>query len=63
MLTVHGQRHSVADTVRVYIPAKEGGRGLMQVEKDYTVEVIKLTEFVESKEDPWYKLLGHTNIT
>jgi hypothetical protein len=32
MLTIHGQHHPRADIDRVYVPRKEGGRGLMQVE-------------------------------
>jgi hypothetical protein len=39
---------------------RPGGRGLMQMDGAYTVDVIKLMEYVESKEDP---LIGHTNIT
>jgi hypothetical protein len=29
MLTIHGQHHTRADIDRLYIPRKEGGRGLM----------------------------------
>jgi hypothetical protein len=32
MLTSHGQHHPRADIYRLYVPRKEGGRGLMQVE-------------------------------
>jgi hypothetical protein len=29
MLTIHGQHHTRADIDRLYVPRKEGGRGLM----------------------------------
>jgi hypothetical protein len=29
MLTIRGQRHPRADIDRLYVPRKEGGRGLM----------------------------------
>jgi hypothetical protein len=51
-LTVHGQHHPKADTERLYVPRKEGGRGLMQIDGIYKAEVMKLRECVESKEDP-----------
>jgi hypothetical protein len=46
MLTIHGQHHPKADIDRLYIPRKDGGRGLMQI-----TEVIKLKEYVEHRED------------
>jgi hypothetical protein len=32
MLTIHRQHHPRADTDRLYVPRKKGGRGLIQVE-------------------------------
>jgi hypothetical protein len=52
MLTIHGQHHPTADTDRLYVPRKEGGRGLIQVDRVYAAETIKSVEYVESKEDP-----------
>jgi hypothetical protein len=49
MLTTHGQHHPRADIVHLYVPRKEGGRGLMQVEKAYTAETLNLVEYVEIK--------------
>jgi hypothetical protein len=33
MLTIHGQHHLRADIDRLYVPTKEGGRGLIQVKE------------------------------
>jgi len=52
MLTIHGQHHPKADTDRLYVPRKEGRRGLMQTEGAYIAEVTKLMEYVDSKEEP-----------
>ena len=30
LLTIHGQHHPKADVDRLYVPRKQGGRGLMQ---------------------------------
>jgi hypothetical protein len=49
MLTIHGQQHPRADIDRLYVPRKEGERGLMQVEEAYTAETINLVEYVENK--------------
>jgi hypothetical protein len=49
LLTIH---HPKADVDHLYIPRKQGGRGLVQIEAAYTVEIIKLVEELDSKEDP-----------
>jgi len=36
----------------VYVPIKQGGRGLMQLETAHAVEITKLMEYVDRKEDP-----------
>jgi len=41
-LTIHRQHHSKADTDSLYVPRKQGGRGLMQLEGACPVEIIKL---------------------
>jgi hypothetical protein len=51
ILTIHGQHHPKADTDRFYVPSKDGGRGLMQIEGVYITEVIKLKEYVEHTDD------------
>jgi hypothetical protein len=57
MLTIHGQYHPRADIDRLYVPRKEGGRGLMQVEVAYIAETVNLVEYVESKEDPLIQIV------
>ena len=49
LITIHGQHHPKADIDRLYVPRKQGGRGLMQLE---AVEITKLVEYVDRKEDP-----------
>jgi hypothetical protein len=43
---------SKADVYHWYVTRKQGGRGLMQLEGAYAVEIIKLVEYVDRKEDP-----------
>jgi len=52
LLTIHGQHHPKADVDRLYVPSKQEGRGLMQLEAANAVEITKLVEYVERKEDP-----------
>jgi len=52
LLTIHGQHHPKADVDCLYVPRKQGGRGLMQLEAAQAVEIIKLVEYVDRKEDP-----------
>jgi hypothetical protein len=63
LLNIHGQHHPTADTDGLYVPRKDGGRGLMQKEGAYTAEVIKLEEYVEHTQDPLMQLFGHTIAT
>jgi hypothetical protein len=57
MLTIHGQHHPRAHIYRLYVPRKEGGRGLMQVEGAYIAETVNLVEYAESKEDPLIQIV------
>ena len=52
LLTIHGQHHPKADTDRFCVPRKQGGRVLMQLEAAHAVEITKLVEYVDRKEDP-----------
>jgi len=52
LLTIHGQHHPKADVDRLYVLRKQGGRGLMQLEAAHAVEITKLVEYVDRKEDP-----------
>jgi hypothetical protein len=57
MLTIHGQHHPKADNDRLYVPRKDGGIGLMQIEGAYITEVTKLKEYVEHTEDPLMQIV------
>jgi hypothetical protein len=57
MWTIHGQHHPKADIDRIYVPRKDGGRGLVQIEGAYITEVIKLKEYVEHTEDPLMQIV------
>jgi len=37
--TIHGQHHPKVDVDRLYVPRKQGGRGLMQLETAHAVEI------------------------
>jgi len=52
LLTIHGQHHPKADVDRLYVPRKQGGRDLMQLEAAHAVEITNLVEYVDKKEDP-----------
>ena len=49
LLTIHGQHHPKADVDRLYVPRKQRGRGLMQLEAAHAVEITKLMEYVNRK--------------
>jgi len=65
LLAIHGQHHPKADVDRLYVPRKQGGRGLMQLEEAYKVEITKLVEYVDRKEDPliWTVSMHQHNTT
>ena len=64
LLTIHGQHHPKADVDRLYVPRKQGGRGLMQLEASHAVEITKLVEYVERKEDSLLQVVRtHQNNT
>ena len=57
LLTIHGQHHPKADMDHLYVPRKQEGRGRMQLEEAYTVEIMKLVEYVGRKEDPQIQIV------
>jgi hypothetical protein len=57
MLTIHGQHHQKADIDRLYVPRKDGGRGLMQIEGAYITKVIKFKEYVKYTEGPLMQIV------
>jgi len=52
LLTIYGQHHPKADVDRLHVPRKQGERALMQLEAARAVEITKLVEYVDRKEDP-----------
>ena len=40
--------HPKADTDRLYVKRKEGGRGLVQVEAAYKAEIINIAEYLNT---------------
>jgi hypothetical protein len=52
LLTIHGQHHPKKEVDCLYVPRKQGGRCLIQLQEVYTVEITKLVEYLDSKEDP-----------
>jgi hypothetical protein len=48
LVTIHGLHHPQADVDCLYVLRKQEGRGLMQLEEAYTVEITQLVEYVDS---------------
>jgi hypothetical protein len=55
--TIHGKHRPKADADRLYVPRKQGGRGLMQLEKAYAVEITKLVEYAHRNKDPLIQIV------
>jgi hypothetical protein len=51
ILIIYGQHHPRADIDCLYVPRKEGGRGLTQIEVAYLTETRKLLEYIDGSED------------
>ena len=52
LLTIHGQHHPKADVDHLYVSRKQRERGFMQLEAAHAVDITKLVEYVDRKEDP-----------
>jgi hypothetical protein len=54
ILTLDGQHNPRADTDRLYVPRKGGGRGLTATEAAYITQTTKLAEYiyVDGSDDP-----------
>ena len=48
MLTMYKMHHPKADIDRLYVKRKEGGRGLVQAEAAYKVEIIDIAEYLNT---------------
>ena len=57
LLTIYGQHHPKADIDRLYVPRKQGGRGLIQLEAAHAVEITKLVEYIDRKEGPLIQIV------
>jgi len=51
LLNIHGQHQPKADVDHLYVPRKQEGRGLLQTEAAYAVEITKPVEELDSNED------------
>ena len=51
LMTLSRMHHSKADVSRMYIPRKEGGRGMVNLEMTYKTATIGLNSYLESPED------------
>jgi hypothetical protein len=66
LLTIHGQHHPKADIDCLYVPRRQGGRSLMQLEEPYAVVIKKLVEYMDRKEDPLIQIVRtrqHSSVT
>jgi len=52
LLTIYGQHHPKADVDRLYVPRKQVEMGFMQLEEAHAIEITKMVEYVDRKEDP-----------
>jgi len=51
--------HPKADVDRLYIPRKEGGRGLLQLEMNYKLSTVGLDKYLSESADKYIKAVYH----
>ena len=51
LMTLNRMHHPKADVSRMYIPRKEGGQGMINLEINYKTTTIGLNSYLESSED------------
>ena len=51
LMTLNRMHHPKADVSRMYIPRKEGGQGMINLEINYKTTTIRLNSYLESSED------------
>ena len=51
LMTLNRMHHPKANVSRMYIPRKEGGRGMINIEMTYKTTTIGLNSYLESSED------------
>ena len=54
-MTMHGSLHPRADVDRLYLPRKEGGRGLLSVEDSISKEENSIAQYVKNSTQPTLK--------
>ena len=65
MLTMYKTHHPKADIDRLHVKRKEGGRGLVQIEAAYKVEIINIAEYLNTnyKEDQFVNIVKNQEST
>ena len=61
LLTLHGAHHPKADVERLYLPRVEGGRGLLELEESYKLELIGLAQYLKANQSDTFTdiILSH----
>lgn len=63
ILTINKSLHPKADVDRIYLPRKEGGRGLRMIEQVYEVAILGMAEYIKRKENDYLvKLLKESQV-
>ena len=57
LLTMHRMHHPKADVDRLYLPRKDGGRGMIQLELSLATSTIGVCEYLENTKDWMLKLV------
>ena len=55
VMNMHRALHSRANVDRLYVPRKEGGRGLISIEECVNIESRALGQYLKTSEDEWLK--------
>ncbi|XP_031556859.1 uncharacterized protein LOC116293560 [Actinia tenebrosa] len=56
-LAMNKMHHPKADVDRIYLPRKEGGRGLIQIENSYKLSTVGMNVYINEKDDKHVKLV------
>ncbi|KAI5751249.1 hypothetical protein M8J77_005743 [Diaphorina citri] len=54
ILTINQSLHPRADVDRIYIPRKDGGRGLRMIEQVHEVAILGLAKYIKEKENDYF---------
>ena len=54
-MTMHRALHPRANVSRLYVPRKEGGKGMMSIEDCVNLESRALGQYLKNNEDEWLK--------